>query len=338
MDERPPVRIVVVGASAGGVEALQRFVAALPAALAVPIVVVLHVSPTGVSVLPQILSRAGRLPARHASDGERLEPGHVYVAPPDHHVRLQDGHIRLVRGPRENGHRPAVDPLFRTAAASFGPGSAGVILSGALDDGTIGLAAIKQAGGTTLVQDPEEALYPSMPRSAIERVGVDHVAPIAELARLVVERVTPEPGRVDGVEQREGEAVERQQEHDIEPVGNPVGQVAAFTCPECNGTLWEVPEGRLVTLRCRVGHAYTEEAYEANKSEALEAALWTALQTLEEKADFARRLAARAAAAGNERVAGRHEEERRRTLRQGELVREALAGLTVEPVDERQVS
>ena len=338
MDERPPVRIVVVGASAGGVEALQRFVAALPAALAVPIVVVLHVSPTGVSVLPQILSRAGRLPARHASDGERLEPGHVYVAPPDHHVRLQDGHIRLVRGPRENGHRPAVDPLFRTAAASFGPAAAGVILSGALDDGTIGLAAIKQAGGTTLVQDPEEALYPSMPRSAIERVGVDHVAPIAELARLVVERVTPEPGRVDGVEQREGEAVEPQQEHEIEPVGNPVGEVAAFTCPECNGTLWEVPEGGLVTLRCRVGHAYTEEAYEANKSEALEAALWTALQTLEEKADFARRLAARAAAAGNNRIAGCHEEQRRRTLRQGDLVREALAGLTVEPVDERQVS
>jgi two-component system, chemotaxis family, protein-glutamate methylesterase/glutaminase len=338
VDERPPVRIVVVGASAGGVEALQRFVAALPAGLAVPVVVVLHISPNGVSVLPQILSRAGRLPARHPSDGERLEPGHVYVAPPDHHLRLQDGHVRLVRGPRENGHRPAVDPLFRTAAASFGPAAAGVILSGALDDGTIGLAAIKQAGGTTLVQDPDEALYPSMPQSAITRVGVDHVAPIAELARLVTERVTPEPGRGDEVEEREGEAVEPQQEHDIEPVGNPVGDVAAFTCPECSGTLWEVPEGGLVTLRCRVGHAYTEEAYEANKSEALEAALWTALQTLEEKADFARRLAARAAAAGNDRVAGRHEEQRRRTLRQGELVREALAGLTVEPVDERQAS
>jgi two-component system chemotaxis response regulator CheB len=337
VDERPPVRIVVVGASAGGVEALQRFVAALPAALAVPVVVVLHISPNGVSVLPQILSRAGRLPARHASDGERLEPGRVYVAPPDHHVRLQDGHVRLVRGPRENGHRPAVDPLFRTAAASFGPGAAGVILSGALDDGTIGLAAIKQAGGTTLVQDPEEALYPSMPRSAIERVGVDLVAPIADLARLVAERVTPAPDGERLEERGGGEAVEPQ-EHEIEAAGNPVGQVAAFTCPECRGTLWEVAEGGLVTLRCRVGHAYTEEAYEAHKAESLEAALWTALQTLEDKADFARRLAARAAAAGNDRTAGRHEEQRRRTLRQGDLVREALAGLAVEPADERQAS
>src|SRR5215218_4372253 len=168
--------IVVVGASAGGVEALMQLVAGLPAELPASVFVVLHTAPTSESVLPEILSRSGALPASAARDGERHERGHIYVAPPDSHMLLADGRIRLTRGPRENGHRPAVDPLFRSAARAHGPLCVGVIVSGTLDDGTAGLRFLKGRGGAALVQDPADALYPGMPSSAIANVEVDGVA------------------------------------------------------------------------------------------------------------------------------------------------------------------
>ena len=178
--------VVVVGASAGGVEALAALAHALPAVFGAPILVVLHVPPTGTSVLPGILSRAGRLPAVHARDGETVEAGHIYVAPPDSHLLISGRLLQLTRGPRENGHRPAIDPLFRSAAASHKRRAAGVVLSGTLDDGTAGLFAIKQGGGATLVQDPAEALYGAMPASAIAYVQPDYVLPTAELADVLV--------------------------------------------------------------------------------------------------------------------------------------------------------
>src|SRR5262245_29615355 len=178
--------IILIGASAGGVEAISALVADLPPDLRAAILVVLHLS-RGRSVLPDILSRAGRLPARHPADEERLLYGRVYVAPPDHHMTLQDDRIRLQHGPTENGVRPAIDPLFRSAARSFGPRTIGVILTGSLDDGTAGLAAIKEAGGITVVQDPHEAFAPSMPRSALEFVGADHVLPIREIPLLLTQ-------------------------------------------------------------------------------------------------------------------------------------------------------
>jgi len=174
--------VVVVGASAGGVEALSILARHLPAGFGVPVLVVLHVSPTGISVLPDILDRSGRLRARHAEDGARLEPGCIYVAPPNHHLLVADGKASLTTGPAENGHRPAIDPLFRAAAAAYGARAAGVVLSGALADGTAGLLAIKRAGGATLVQDPREALYPSMPSSAIAHVQPDYVLGVREIA------------------------------------------------------------------------------------------------------------------------------------------------------------
>jgi two-component system chemotaxis response regulator CheB len=185
--------IVVVGASAGGVEALQRFVRALPAHFSAPILVVLHASPTGRSYLPEILTRAGVVPAEHARDGAHLEPGHIYIAPPDTHLVVADGVMTLANGPRENGHRPAIDPLFRTAAAAYDSHVAGVILSGTLDDGTAGLFSVKEAGGATLVQDPDDALYRDMPLNAIAYVAPDYVQSVEAIVDTLV-RLTASNG------------------------------------------------------------------------------------------------------------------------------------------------
>ncbi len=188
--------ILVIGASAGGVQAISLVVEGLPADLKAAVFVVTHIAPHGSSAMPAILSRAGRLPAVHPRDGERIEGGRIYVAPPDHHLVIEDGRVRLSRAPTENGHRPAVDVLFRTASHNHGSRVVGVVLTGNLDDGTAGLAAIKRRGGIAVVQDPAEADYPSMPRSAIENVEIDHVLPLAEigplLGRLALEPA-PEP-------------------------------------------------------------------------------------------------------------------------------------------------
>ena len=172
--------MITIGASAGGVEALTELVRGLPVDLPASVFVSLHVPPHGTSMLPQILSRRGPLPAHHARDGEPIEPGRIYVAPPDLHLLIHQGVVRLSRGPRENGFRPAIDPLFRTAARWHGPRVVGVILSGTLDDGTAGLLAIKERGGFAVVQDPDDALFPGMPRNAMDVVHVDHVLPASE--------------------------------------------------------------------------------------------------------------------------------------------------------------
>jgi two-component system chemotaxis response regulator CheB len=342
MDESEPrrrPRVVVVGASAGGVEALTRLVEHLPADFQLPIVVVLHVPPTS-SLLPDILSRAGRLRAEHARDGAPLTAGAIQIAPPDCHVLVADSSVRVARGPKENGHRPAVDPLFRTAAAELGAGVVGVVLSGALDDGTAGLAAIKLRGGVTVVQDPSEALYPAMPTSARDAVDPDYVLPIGEIAALLV-RMANGPEGPKPAQSSEEEDVVDGDPTQLSPVavteGNrKAGELTAFTCPECNGTLWEVQEGGLVKLRCRVGHAYTEEGYEYEKSVHLEAALWTALTALIERADFSRRLAARFRRSGHELSAKRYEDQAGALLAHAETLRGALLGLeTPEPEEER---
>lgn len=184
--------VIVVGTSAGGVEALRELAAALPPDLPASVLIVLHLSPGGPGLLPAILNRAGPLPAAHATDGEELRRGRIYVAPPDFHMLVADGRLRLARGPRENLHRPAIDALFRSAAAAWGPRVIGVVLTGALDDGTAGLGAIKRTGGVAVVQDPEEAAYPSMPRSALRNVRVDHCVPLAEIPPLL-DQLSREP-------------------------------------------------------------------------------------------------------------------------------------------------
>jgi two-component system, chemotaxis family, protein-glutamate methylesterase/glutaminase len=289
--------IIVVGASAGGVEALSQLVRHLPADLPAAIFVVLHVPAHSPSLLPQILNRSRTLPATHATDAEPIRKGRIYVAPPDQHLLLEDDQVRVKRGPRENGHRPAVDPLFRTAARSFGPRVVGVVLSGTLDDGTAGLVAIKQRSGLTVVQDPREALYTGMPLSALEAVAVDYSLPVSQIAGLLERlarepfpepvRVSPSPERIQTESQIAAFDMDA-----IEDEDRP-GQPSVFACPDCGGTLWELHDGDLTRFRCRVGHAWTANGLLAEQSNGIETALWSALRALEERAVLCSRISQR---------------------------------------------
>jgi two-component system chemotaxis response regulator CheB len=316
----------VVGASAGGVEALRQLVGGLPGELAAALLVVLHLSPASPSALPSILDRAGPLPARQAVEGERLERGHIYVAPPDRHLLLHDGVVHLTQGPRENGHRPAVDALFRSAARWYDGRVVGVVLSGALDDGTAGLAAVKARGGVAVVQDPQEALHRGMPVHAIENVSVDHVlttAGIAELLAVLARRPPPSsPDDPPGLMTYETDIAELDMDAmNAEPPGTPSG----FSCPDCSGSLWELREGQLVRFRCRVGHAWSADGLLAQQSTNLEAALWAALRALEEKASLARRMAVRAQERGHRVSAARFAEQARDASGRAAVIRDALA-------------
>jgi two-component system, chemotaxis family, protein-glutamate methylesterase/glutaminase len=292
--------IVVLGASAGGVEALLSLARALPTDLDAALFVVLHLSPHGSSVLPQLLNRAGGIRAAHAVAGERVRPGRWYVAPPDHHLLIAlDETVHLGRGPAENGHRPAVDPLFRSAARVYGQRVIAGVLSGSLDDGTAGLLAVKLAGGVAIVQDPSEALYPSMPQNAILNVEVDHVCPVQDLARVITRLVQASTHSAESIMNADLESSGREAEiaedgpaaiDELQRRGSP----SAFACPDCHGVLWELHDGDLVRYRCRVGHAYLPQSLSVAQSDRLEESLWVALRTLKESSALSRRLAARA--------------------------------------------
>ena len=334
-------RIVVIGASAGGVEALRHLVALLPGGFGLPIFVVLHVPPTN-SFLPQILQRAGTLPARHAQDGDPIEAGKIVIAPPDFHLLIGEREVHLSHGPRENGHRPAVDPLFRTAVASHGSDVVGVVLSGSQDDGAIGLANVKLGRGITVAQEPAEALYPAMPQSAIDAAQPDHVLPLRKIAGLLMsldDHSAPDPQQ----SRREANSMHADPTElppeAVTQENRAQGEVTPFTCPECGGTLWEIKDSEVVKLRCRVGHSYTEDSYGYEKEVSLEAALWTSVTALVEKADFSRRLARRLRAAGHEISAERYEREAENSLRQSELVRQAVLSLKpAPPLEEAEAS
>ncbi len=324
--------IVVIGASAGGVEALSTLAAGLPADLPASVFVVLHIPPYATSVMPLIMSRAGRLPAVHAVDGEPILPGRIYIAPPDHHLLLKDGRVCLSRGAQENGHRPAIDPLFRSAALAYGPRVIGVILSGSLDDGTAGLAAVKERGGIAVVQDPADALYPGMPTSAVDAVEVDYVRPLREIPPLIV-RLVREPASV-GNSRPVPEQMEEESEiaeldmRAIEQPNRP-GELAEFGCPLCGGALWELHEGSLVRFRCRVGHAWSPASLLVEQRSNLEAALWTALRALEEQRAFNLRLMERARTRRRGLSAERFEEQAREAQRGAALIRAVLLGTDV---------
>jgi two-component system chemotaxis response regulator CheB len=287
--------IIVIGASAGGVEAISTLVSRLPADLPAALMIVLHLS-RGRSVLPGILSRAGPLPAKHPEDGEALQRGQIYVAPPDHHLIVDGPVARLVQGPTENGVRPAVDPLFRSAARSYGPRVVGIVLTGSLDDGTAGLAAIKEAGGVTIVQDPAEAFAPSMPRSALDFVEVEYVLPLREmpllLAALTREQAV-DPPRPAAAQLHPMEPDLASERVAVDPSDRP-GRVSVFSCPECHGSLWEVDQKGILRFRCRVGHVYSVESMLAAQTDSVDRALWAALRSLEERAALTRRLSERA--------------------------------------------
>jgi two-component system, chemotaxis family, protein-glutamate methylesterase/glutaminase len=336
MEDEGHRNIVVIGASAGGVEALISVVSALPADFPASVFVVLHISPLGTSVLPDILSRHGELQAAHGIDGELIEPKRIYVAPPDHHLFVDRDRIRVLRGPRENGYRPAIDPMFRSASYNHGARVIAVVLSGTLDDGTVGARVVHEAGGVTIAQDPDDAMYSGMPLSVIERDAPYLVLPAKqigiELDRMVREPIKDQTSSApDGWElttaASQGLALQPEDHLDSR------GERSALTCPECGGVLWEFREGDLVRFRCRVGHAYSVESMLAEQSKAVEAALWSSLRVLEERASLAKRLAVRLAESGRSPAAITHyEDEAAEAIAHAESLRRLLAkGITSDP-------
>ena len=322
--------IIVIGASAGGVEVMSTIMAGLPRDLRAAVLVVLHIA-RGRSVLPEILTRVGRLPATHPQDGERLQYGHVYVAPPDHHLTVEGEVMRITHGPTENGVRPAIDPLFRSAARAFGPRVIGVIGSGALDDGTAGLAAVKQAGGIAVVQDPEEASTPSMPRSALLATRADHILPVLEIApllsALVRERTTGADSHLLGEHVQAMEADRAAVPIAVNESDRP-GRLAPLSCPECHGSLWEHDVDGVLRFRCRIGHIYSAESMLAMQTDAVDRALWAALRALEERAALTRKLADRARERDQRGVAVAFDHRATTAEQQALLVRRVLVDRT----------
>jgi two-component system, chemotaxis family, protein-glutamate methylesterase/glutaminase len=286
--------IVAAGASAGGVEALRSMVGGLPPDYAGVVLVVLHIPRDAPSALPAILDRCGPLPAVQARDGEAVRPGRIYVATNDHHLLLIDGHLRLTRGPAENGHRPAIDPLFRSVARAAGPRAVGVVLSGSRDDGAAGLASIAARGGTTVVQDPADALYAGMPEAALAHVTADHVLPAAKLGGLLAGIATMDlphgPHHHDHDPLLDAEVAMSE----LAPVTTDdlAASPAGYGCPSCGGSLFQIADKPVPRYRCRVGHAWSPESLLDEQALALEGALWMALRALEEKSSLSRRMAA----------------------------------------------
>ena len=286
MDRFP---VVVIGASAGGVTALRTIVAGLEPDIAASIFIVLHIGARN-SVLPEVLNSAGPIPAKHAEHGEQFHPGQIHIAPPDYHMLLSDGHVHLTRGPKENWARPAIDPLFRSAAESCGENVIGVILSGNMNDGTLGLGAIKDRNGIAIVQDPQDADNPDMPRSALSHVKVNYCTKVAEIPHLL-NRLVAERQTASTTSQR---VVERPTMTNGETFDRPV----AVTCPDCGGALRRNEIGTLVEYRCHIQHVYTAEVLTEVHFDQMEKVLRAGERIVHERAELCRQMAERAIASG----------------------------------------
>jgi len=304
--------VIVIGASAGGVEALQQVVRALPADFPAAIFVVMHVAPRSKSLLPEILTRAGQLPADHPEDGAPIEHGRIYVAPPDHHLMIERDHVHLTCGPKEQHHRPCLNVTFRSAALSHGEQVVGVVLSGELDDGTAGLWEIQRRGGVTVVQNPEEAAFPSMPLSALREIEIDHTVGLKEIPPLLLQLV-------DGGVKQPAIGLTVDEDGKVERL------LTDLTCPECRGTIWEVSRGNAKDYRCRVGHTYSAKSMLAEHFAAQEKALYAAIVALEEGASLTERLAGQFDPVFRDRlrVEGRQRQSQAETIRK--LLKERLS-------------
>ena len=294
--------VVAVGASAGGVEALTDFTANLPADLPYAILVVLHVPANAPSVLAHILDRNGPLPAVTAQGDTPLEPGTINVAVPNRHLLVEDHRIVLSEGPTENGYRPAINALFRSVALTFGPRAVGVLMSGVLDDGVSGLSAIRARGGTTVVQSPEDALFPAMPKNALATGCVDYKAAAKEIGSLLQElagRELEERDMKPDARMELENLIARAPKYSTEFDGEQLGSPSGYTCPDCNGSLMTVTDK---DFRCHVGHAWTADHLLKARDVEVEGALWIALRSLQEKAKLSRRLAGNVGPGGLQRA------------------------------------
>lgn len=321
---------IVIGASAGGVQALQTLAAGLSANLPAAVFIVLHIPSNAPSSLPEILARQSKLPVENARNGDEIQRGRIYVAPPDLHLLIERDRVRLVHGPKENLHRPSIDALFRSAARWAGPQTIGVVLTGARDDGAVGMSAINRRGGITIVQDPEEALFPSMPMSVIQKIKVDYSVPLSEIPQLL-EKLSREPadeeGRYPVPENVEIEARIAQQDMEGDELIASVerlGKISRLTCPDCNGALWEISDEDILRFRCHVGHAFSADSLSNGQGEMLEAALWSAVRALEEQMMLAKRILERARTHNNTRTVDAFERRAREAEKHSSAIRALL--------------
>ncbi|SKC18017.1 chemotaxis protein CheB [Dyadobacter psychrophilus] len=305
--------IVVIGSSAGGVPALKELVKSFDKDLAASVFIVQHLTADKTSYLPQILSSHGPLPAVHPQDGEKIRKGTIYVAPPDHHMIIEDGHILIKRGPKENNFRPSVDALMRSAAYWYGSRVIAAVLTGYLSDGSSGLWSVQQFGGVTIVQSPEDSSYPDMPRNALEYVDADYILPLKDIGPLV-NQLTVEPA---GPGQRQDQLLKTRMKAEIEIAAqknalskgiNHMGEKTELTCPECGGALTRFEEGPNVRFRCHTGHGFSSSALWAGITESVETKLWQAMRSMEEGILFLEQAVTRCEISGNKTEARSFEE------------------------------
>ena len=317
--------ILAIGTSAGGFEALRFLTGRFPADLPASVLVVMHLWPTGRSMIDEILSDTGRLPATFAEDDERFERGHIYIAQPGRHLVVESDRLRLGIGPRENNARPAIDPLLRSLALCCGPRSIGVVLTGMLGDGSSGLQALQRCGGVTVVQDPADAEFPAMPTAAISRANPDHVSRLAEMPELL--------NRL--VQQRRGEPVPVPEsikyEVEVATTGRTamsmmdrIGRRSVIACPDCGGVTWEIEDGGILRYRCHTGHAYSADVMSLALDESLRRALASALRALDERVALTKKLESQARNQGSNRLAAMWAEKAAEFEKEAETVRDSI--------------
>jgi two-component system, chemotaxis family, protein-glutamate methylesterase/glutaminase len=316
--------IIAIGGSTGALDALKRLFADLPADLPAAVFVVRHIASDGLDMLADLLNAAGPLTVKMAAEGDVIAHGHAYIAPAGHHLLVDNGVIRLGRGPRENMARPAVDPLFRSAAVSYGPRVIGVVLTGLLDDGASGLAAIKRCGGLTVVQDPADAEADSMPLSALSACDVDYRAPIGKMAQLLAQLAKepappalPLPGDI-ALEVRIA-AGRPSTTEEIAQFARPV----ALSCPACSGVLSQIAEPSRLRFRCQIGHAYTADALDKEQEAAVAEAIGVAFRVLEERHTLLVKMAADAKRRQQKLSADQYEERAADYRQKADMLRKA---------------
>ena len=319
-------RIIVIGASSGGFDVIRTIVKNLPPDLNASIFIVWHMSPDIRSVLPHMLNKVNKIYAAHAHDREEILPNRIYIAPPDHHLLVEEGYVRVTHGPKENRFRPAVDPLFRSAAYAYGDRVIGIVLSGALDDGTAGLWAIKNYGGTTVVQDPKDAEVSSMPENALQQVEIDYCLPAAELAGLLV-RLQAEKTQKSKVVEEDQTKAEIQIAAENSALAMEVfknGKLTEFTCPDCHGVLSKIIEGKMIRYRCHTGHAFSADTLLATITENIEASMYNAIRGIDESVLLLNHLGDHFAEANNTRLAAMYFRKAKEAGERSELIRKAV--------------
>jgi two-component system chemotaxis response regulator CheB len=321
--------IIVIGASAGGFDALKKLVDGLPEDMDASIFIVWHMAVDVKGILPQVLNKSNSLFAAHGEDREVVKPGRIYVAPPDHHMLIEKGMIRITRGPKENRFRPAIDPLFRSAAFEYGPRVIGIVLSGALDDGSAGLWTIKERGGLAIVQDPDDAEVSSMPSSAMRAVDVDYKVAMMDMPKLLVELSDEPVPRESEIDSNDDERTKLEIGIAMEDksVDNNIlehSQLTPYTCPDCHGVLSSIREGKRVRFRCHTGHAFSADSLLMTISESIEESLWSAIRNIHESVFLLNQIGDHFAEANQPKVAAIYFRKAREAKMRAELVRQAV--------------